>query len=137
MNSLRTSSMKSVREGGLFCHPEEAADVIVVFRNRRGVDGLMRGKFTLGADAAVAAGPIGRHASAATDVQLQAEILSYSRSRGLFAGVAIDGAAMLVNHRANAAFYAPKPGQPQGSVPVSAMEADAMCRDLKRRDTCL
>jgi len=69
----------------------EATDVIAVFRNRQGVDRLMRGKLTIGADAAVAAGPIGRDASAATNAQLKAEILSYSRSRGLFAGVAIDG----------------------------------------------
>jgi lipid-binding SYLF domain-containing protein len=100
----------------------ESTDVIAVFRNRRGVDGLMRGKLTLGVDAAVAAGPVGRQASAATDAMLKAEIFSYSRSRGLFAGVAIDGAAMLVNHRANAAYYAPRPGQPFGSVPASAMK---------------
>lgn len=100
----------------------QSTDVIVVFRNRRGVDGLMRGKFTIGADAAVAAGPVGRQASAATDAHLKAEILSYSRSRGLFAGLAIDGASMQVNHKANAAYYAPKPGQPEGSVPASAIK---------------
>jgi lipid-binding SYLF domain-containing protein len=100
----------------------EATDVIAVFRNRQGVDRLMRSKFTLGADATVAAGPIGRDASAATNAHLKAEILSYSRSRGLFAGVAIDGAIMHVDHRAMAAYYAPKPGQPQGAVPVSAIK---------------
>src|SRR5262249_4302834 len=98
-----------------------STDVIAVFRNRRGVEGLMRGRFTSGADAGVAAGPVGREASAATDGQLKAEILSWSRSRGLFAGVAIDGASMQVNQRANAAYYAPRPGQPQGAVPVSAV----------------
>ncbi len=100
----------------------QSTDVIAVFRNRQGVDRLMRGKLTIGADAAVAAGPIGREASAATDAQLKAEILSYSRSRGLFAGVAIDGAAIQVDHRAMAAYYAPKPGQPQGAVPASAIK---------------
>jgi len=100
----------------------QATDVVVVFRNRRGVDGLLRGKFTLGADAAVAAGPLGREASVATDGQLKAEILSYSRSRGLFAGLAIDGAVMLINHRANALYYAPRPGQPTGAVPASAIK---------------
>jgi len=100
----------------------ESTDVVAVFRNRRGVEGLMRGKLTLGADAAVAAGPVGRQASAATDAMLKAEIFSYSRSRGLFAGVAIDGAAMLINHRADAAYYAPKPGQPKDTVPVSAIK---------------
>jgi lipid-binding SYLF domain-containing protein len=100
----------------------QATDVVVVFRNRRGVDGLLRGKFTIGADAAVAAGPVGREASAATDAQLTAEILSYSRSRGLFAGIAIDGAAMQVDHRANAAYYAPRPGLPAGAVPADALK---------------
>jgi lipid-binding SYLF domain-containing protein len=100
----------------------QATDVIAVFRNRQGVDRLMRGKVTIGADAAVAAGPVGREASAATDVQLKAEILSYSRSRGLFAGVAIDGAAVQIDHRATAAYYEPKPGQPKGSVPASAIK---------------
>jgi lipid-binding SYLF domain-containing protein len=100
----------------------QSTDVIAVFRSRQGTERLMRGKLTIGADAAVAAGPIGREASAATDAQLKAEILSYSRSRGLFAGVAIDGAAMQVDHRATANFYAPKPGQPKGSVPASAIK---------------
>jgi SH3 domain-containing YSC84-like protein 1 len=100
----------------------QSTDVIFVFRNRRGVEGLMRGKFTIGADAAVAAGPVGRQASAATDAQLKAEILSYSRSRGLFAGVAIDGAVMQVDRRANAAYYAPRPGQPEGCVPAPAIK---------------
>ncbi len=100
----------------------ESTDVIAVFRNRRGVEGLMRGRLTLGADAEVAAGPVGRQASAATDGMLKAEILSYSRSRGLFAGVAIDGAALLINHRANAAYYAPRPGQPRDAVPASALK---------------
>jgi lipid-binding SYLF domain-containing protein len=100
----------------------ESTDVVAVFRNRRGVDWLMRGKLTLGADAAVAAGPVGRQASAATDAMLKAEIFSYSRSRGLFAGLAIDGAAMLINHRANAAYYAPRPGLPPGAVPVAAIK---------------
>jgi lipid-binding SYLF domain-containing protein len=100
----------------------QATDVVAVFRTRQGVERLMRGKFTIGADAAVAAGPVGRNASAATDAQLKAEILSYSRSRGLFAGVAIDGAAMQVDHRATAAYYAPKLGAPPGAVPASAVK---------------
>lgn len=100
----------------------QATDVIAVFRNRQGVDRLMRGKLTIGADAAVAAGPVGREASAATDAQLKAEILSYSRSRGLFAGVAIDGAVMQIDHRATAAYYAPKIGAPPGAVPLSAVK---------------
>ncbi len=83
----------------------QATDVILVFKNRRGLDSLVNGKFTLGADAAVAAGPVGRNAAAATDVQLKSEILSYSRSRGLFAGVALDGSVLEIDQSANASYY--------------------------------
>lgn len=82
-----------------------ATDVILVFKNYRGLDSLANGKFTLGADAAVAAGPVGRNAQAATDVQMRSEILSYSRSRGLFAGVALDGSVLEIDHAANASYY--------------------------------
>jgi len=114
----------------------QATDVIAVFRTRQGTDKLMRGKFTIGADLAVAAGPVGREASAATDGQLKAEILSYSRSRGLFAGVAIDGAVMQVDHRATAIYYAPTAGQPHGPVPASGIklvEQIAAYADAKKR----
>lgn len=83
----------------------QSTDVILVFKNKRGLNSLMKGKFTLGADVAVAAGPVGRNASAATDVKLQAEILSYSRSRGLFAGISLDGSSLEIDHVANASFY--------------------------------
>jgi lipid-binding SYLF domain-containing protein len=83
----------------------QSTDVILVFRTRRGVDGLVNGKFTLGADAAVAAGPVGRTAAMATDAMLKAEIYSYSRSRGLFAGVALDGAVLAIDHEANRRAY--------------------------------
>lgn len=83
----------------------QSTDVILVFRTRRGVDGVVNGKFTLGADAAIAAGPVGRQASASTDAQLKAEIYSYSRSRGLFAGVALDGAVLAIDHGANQAVF--------------------------------
>ena len=79
----------------------QSTDVILVFRTRRGVDSMIHGKFTLGADAAVAAGPVGRTAAASTDGELKAEIYSYSRSRGLFAGVALDGAVLAIDHDAN------------------------------------
>jgi lipid-binding SYLF domain-containing protein len=62
-------------------------------------------KITLGADASVAAGPVGRHAEASTDIELAAEIYSYSKSRGLFAGVSIEGAAIQIDEDANAHFY--------------------------------
>ncbi|MEP6485551.1 MAG: lipid-binding SYLF domain-containing protein [Rudaea sp.] len=82
-----------------------STDVILVFRTQRGVDSIVHGKFTLGADASVAAGPVGRGAQAATDAQLKAEIYSYSRSRGLFAGVSLDGSVMAIDNDANQAVY--------------------------------
>jgi lipid-binding SYLF domain-containing protein len=82
-----------------------STDVILVFRTQRGVDSIVHGKFTLGADASAAAGPVGRSAQASTDAQLKAEIYSYSRSRGLFAGAALDGTALKIDNDANQAVY--------------------------------
>lgn len=82
-----------------------STDVILVFRTQRGVESIVHGKFTLGADASAAAGPVGRSAQAATDAQLKAEIYSYSRARGLFAGAALDGSALTIDNGANQAVY--------------------------------
>ncbi len=82
-----------------------STDVVLVFRTERGVQDLVHGSFTLGADAAAAAGPVGRNASALTNGQLQAEIYTYSRSRGLFAGVSLDGSRLSIDDGANAAIY--------------------------------
>ncbi|MDJ0794469.1 MAG: lipid-binding SYLF domain-containing protein [Woeseiaceae bacterium] len=83
----------------------ESTDVILVFKTRKGVDGIANGTLTLGANASVAAGPLGRTTSAATDIEFQAEVYSYSRSRGLFAGIALEGAGVTMDRKANAAFY--------------------------------
>ncbi len=83
----------------------QSTDVILVFKSRKSIEGMINGKFTLGLDASVAAGPVGRQATAATDAQLKAEIYSYSRSRGLFAGLALDGAALQIEHDDNANYY--------------------------------
>lgn len=85
----------------------QSADVVLVFRNDRSLDNIVNGKFTLGADAGVAAGPVGRNAAAATDGQLKAEIWSWSRARGLFAGVALDGAVLQIDDAANVSVYGP------------------------------
>lgn len=85
----------------------QSSDVILVFRNDRSLDNIVNGKFTLGADAGVAAGPVGRSAAAATDGQLKAEIWSWSRARGLFAGVALDGAVLQIDDAANLDAYGP------------------------------
>ena len=83
----------------------QSADIILIFRTKRSVDNLMKGKFTLGADAGVAAGPVGRQVEAGTDIQLKAEIVSYSRSRGLFAGLSVEGSSLQIDDEANWAFY--------------------------------
>ena len=83
----------------------QSTDIILVFKTRKGVDGIAGGKLTLGADASVAAGPVGRHTEVATDIQFKSEVYSYSRSRGLFAGVALEGAGLTMDRKANAAFY--------------------------------
>jgi lipid-binding SYLF domain-containing protein len=83
----------------------QSTDVVLVFRSKRGVDSIVHGKFTLGADASAAAGPVGRSAQASTDAQLKAEIYSYSRARGLFAGVALDGSVIAIDHDSNQRTY--------------------------------
>ena len=84
----------------------QATDVVLLFKSRRSVeDFLQRRKITLGVDAAVAAGPIGRQAEASTDLKFKAEILSYSRSRGLFAGASIEGAGIKPNEKLNLRYY--------------------------------
>lgn len=80
-----------------------STDVVLVFVTQRSVQNFARGKFTLGVDASVAAGPLGRQGEAAAGVN--AEIYSYSRSRGLFAGVALDGTVLAFDRGANRAFY--------------------------------
>ena len=101
----------------------QATDIILVFKTHKSIKGLLAGKFTLGADVAVAAGPLGREAAAATDTALKAEIYSYSRSRGLFAGVSLDGSALQINNEANAIYYggptaSPATAPPGQSIPV-------------------
>jgi lipid-binding SYLF domain-containing protein len=83
----------------------EATDVVLVFTTQNGVEGITGGKVTLGADASVAAGPVGRQASVATDANFTAEVYSYSRNRGLFAGIALDGTVLSIDRGANALFY--------------------------------
>jgi lipid-binding SYLF domain-containing protein len=83
----------------------QRADIVLVFTTRRGVEGITGGKVTLGADASVAAGPVGRDASAGTDAGFSAEVYSYSRTRGLFAGIALDGSAITIDGSANETFY--------------------------------
>ena len=80
-------------------------DVVMLFMNRKGVDKLISDKFTVGADASAAAGPVGRQTSAQTNIRMDAEILTYSRAKGLFAGVALDGATLRADKDDNRDFY--------------------------------
>jgi len=83
----------------------QSTDVVLVLNTRKSAITLLNGKFTLGVDATAAAGPVGRQAAAATDARLQAEIFSYSRSRGLFAGASIDGSMLQIDNTSNQLYY--------------------------------
>jgi lipid-binding SYLF domain-containing protein len=83
----------------------QSSDIILVFTTKTGTEGIAGGKLTLGADASVATGPVGRQGSAATDMNFNAEIYSYARTRGLFGGIALDGSVISIDRSANASFY--------------------------------
>ena len=86
----------------------QEVDLVLVIIDQRGLEQLARNQFKIGADAGVAAGPVGRTAEASTDIQMRAKILSYSRARGLFAGITLNGATIKQDRDANERFY----GQP-------------------------
>jgi lipid-binding SYLF domain-containing protein len=105
----------------------------------RGAEKLMGNKTQLGADASVAGGPVGRTSSAATDVQMQAEILTYSRARGLFAGISLQGAFMKTDGEANERLYGRKL-EPKdiclngaGGIPAAARQLDAVLTKFSPR----
>jgi lipid-binding SYLF domain-containing protein len=99
------------------------SDIVLVFTTPKGIEGINGGKVTLGADASVAAGPVGRQASAATDASFKAEVYSYSRSKGVFAGLALDGTVISIDDGANAAFYK-KPGVTAGDIIAGNVTTD-------------
>jgi len=114
----------------------QSTELVLVVMNRSGAEKLLSNKVTLGADASVAAGPVGRTAGAATDAQLSAEMLSYSRSKGLFAGVNLSGGALKPDESANARAYGANATAKQialGPRPVSLTpEAKAFTDALDR-----
>ena len=125
----------------------QSSDIVLVFRSDRGLESIVNGKFTLGADASVAAGPIGRNASTETDGELKAEIWSWSRARGLFAGVALDGAVLAIDDAANEAVYGrdstprmifegrvPSPSGPVVAFRDALEEATAAARTARGED---
>jgi len=83
----------------------QSTDVILLVMDQRGMDHLVSDKFTIGADAAAAAGPVGRDAKADTDIMLHAEILSYARSRGAYAGLSLEGSTMRPDNEENRKLY--------------------------------
>ena len=101
----------------------QSTDIVLVFTTAKGIEGITDGKLTLGADASVAAGPVGRAASAATDQNFTAEVYSYSRNRGLFAGVALDGSILNVDSKSNQGLY----GKP---APASDIVAGHITTDV-------
>ena len=83
----------------------QATDLVLLVMNLSGLDSLLNSKFTLGGDASVAAGPVGRTAAAQTDAWMTAKILAYSRSRGIFGGISLDGAVVRPDKDANQVLY--------------------------------
>jgi SH3 domain-containing YSC84-like protein 1 len=114
----------------------QSTDLVLVVMNQRGAEKLLGNKVTLGADASVAAGPVGRAASAATDAQLSAEMLSYSRAKGLFAGVDLSGGSLNPDKSKNERAYGPNASARDialGTTPVKASaEAQAFINALGR-----
>jgi lipid-binding SYLF domain-containing protein len=117
-------------EGGSFGFQigGSSTDVIMLVMNEKGMRRLNESKFTLGGDASVAAGPVGRSASANTDAYMTAEILSWSRSKGLFAGVALQGATLRQDHDVNSELYGKK--LDNKDILMSNMTAPAAARPL-------
>jgi lipid-binding SYLF domain-containing protein len=112
----------------------ESVDLVLLVMNRKGIDNLLDNKIALGVDAAVAAGPVGRSAAAGTDAQLRAQILSYSRSRGLFAGIDLSGGVLRPDESANREAYAAKaPHDILAGVPDAASRdfVNSLGRDVR------
>jgi lipid-binding SYLF domain-containing protein len=114
----------------------QATDLVLIVMNQRGVNNLIANEFKIGGDASVAAGPVGRDAEASTDIQMRAEILSYSRARGLFAGVTLKGSAIKEDEDANQRFYG-KPlrnrqilFEPMKSAPAPVSELQDLLRKI-------
>ena len=83
----------------------QSIDLVLIFKSRETLENIGKGSFTLGGDISVAAGPVGRSSTASTDFKLEAEVYSYSRSKGLFAGISLNGLAIDIDEKGNSAFY--------------------------------
>src|SRR5512141_1378778 len=121
-------------EGGSFGFQigGQAVDLVMLIMNERGMRALLSSKFKLGANASVAAGPVGRHADASTDWKMRAQVLTYSRARGVFAGISLDGAVIKQDRDDTRAFYGrmvPYRSLLQGLTPAPA-EAQPFLKPL-------
>ncbi len=110
----------------------QSTDIILIFRKKKSVDAILEGEFTLGADASIAAGPVGRHVGAKTDVTFKAEIYSYSQSRGLFAGLALEGAVIQIDHDANEDFYDDQTVTPDDIFSNRVQNVPACAQEFRR-----
>lgn len=110
----------------------ESTDFVIVFKTPRSIEGIMKGQYTLGAEAAAAAGPVGRSVKASTDIELKAEIYSYSRSRGLFAGVSLEGSSLQIDDKSNVAYYEKEEVRPSGILSGKGLKTPASAEKLKK-----
>jgi lipid-binding SYLF domain-containing protein len=106
----------------------QKTDYVLLIMNDKGISNLLQDKFEIGGEGSVSAGPVGRTAAASTNVTLDAEILSYSRSKGLFAGIALKGVVISQDQDMNQAVYEKSAAQILGSTPLPSSEAPATLR---------
>lgn len=111
----------------------QGTDVVLVFMTRKGIAGLMKGACTVGVDASVSAGPVGRETAIGTDPALCADIYSYSRSRGLFLGVSLEGTALEIDHASHAWYYGAPTDHMPARVPAAAASLRHFLSDLTAR----
>jgi lipid-binding SYLF domain-containing protein len=107
-------------------------DIVLVFKSGDSIADIDEGKITLGADVSVTAGPVGRRAEASTDLDLEAEIYSYARSKGLFAGVSLKGAALRVDENANQEFYNRRGIDTEDILESRRLDAPSVAREIQR-----
>lgn len=111
----------------------QSVDLVLVFKNRETLQNIGDQSFTLGGDISVAAGPVGRSSTASTDLKLEAEVYSYSRSKGLFAGISLNGSAIDIDGKANEAFY----GEEKTAAELFADASEDNSADVAKLKTTL
>jgi lipid-binding SYLF domain-containing protein len=111
----------------------EETDLVLVFKTKPSLERALRGKLALGGDASIAAGPLGRETEVASDRLLKADVYSYSRSRGLFAGLSLEGAGLRVDEEANEAFYGLRGGRAADVLAYHGRQIPDVVEDLKEQ----